>query len=133
MTEDDMMQLANIVREVHDKTHAGLLDWKDGGEDDYFFATNSGSIMVGAVLSRKGFIMPQEEYILTVRNKSGQSVASIRSDIDPTPPGFLSAQWRGFMGDLYQMARRRALRVEQVLEDVLGDIASIGSEDDEAQ
>jgi hypothetical protein len=125
---EDMERLSRIVEELYLKTVAGLLEWKDGGDDDYFVSTNTGSVTISAILN-KGAFFGGEEYVVNVRNKGGASVARIRSDIQPPPSGYPDTQWRGMVGELYQLARRKALRVEDVLDSLLGDIEAIGKAD----
>lgn len=124
---DDVGRIAKIVEQLLLKTGQGQVDWAESGEDEYFLKTKSGSVVIG--IMQVGPILRRDEYFVSVRNRAGTLVGRIRSDIEPPPPDFPHPQWRGALAQLHELARRRALKVDKVLDDVLNDVEAIGPDE----
>jgi hypothetical protein len=124
---DDAEKLIGIVQTLLAKTEAGLVSWKEGGEDEYFATVSTGSVMVG-LEQTQGFMSSLVPSYLVVRvlNKRGSLITSAKAD---RAMGSLpQAEWHAIVSNLYQTARREALMVDAVLDGVLDDIEAIGED-----
>lgn len=122
---DDADKIIGIVRNLLSKTEAGLVTWKEGGEDEYFTSVSTGSVIV-AVEEERGLMakLAASHLVVRVRNKRGSLIISARADRNI---GFLSQEeWSALVNNLYLLARRNALKVEAVLDGVLDDVEAIG-------
>jgi hypothetical protein len=112
-----LVELSNRLRAA---TDAGQLEWT--AEEDAAFLWSSAGAAVG-VRSRDGD--GEEPYELEVFTAAHQKVESLGSEwgADEQP-----APWNDALGRLYRAARRRALGVDDILEDLLAQLPPVSEE-----
>ena len=118
---DDAEKIIGIVRGLLTRSLAGSVSWKDGGEDQFFTSIGNASVVVGLEDGPFGAspLMPRH---LTVKilNRGGSLVSSARGDRNL---GALAQdEWNALVSDLYAVARRQALRVDAVLDEILREV-----------
>ncbi len=122
MTEPEG-RLVAVAVQLLEKTKSGLVAWKEGSRRDEFrVAMKGGSVGISETGST-GF---QHVHKLFVLDKNDALVAAIDS-ADPSYGKPSSA----VLAELFESARRTALRVDAVIDEVMDDVYSLGSNAEE--
>jgi hypothetical protein len=113
-------RLVELSKRLRAATDAGQLDWT-AEEDTAFLWTGAG----GAVGVRSRDRDGEEPYELEVFTAARQKVESLGSEwtADEQP-----APWNEAVARLYRAARRRALGVDRILEDLLAELPRVSDE-----
>lgn len=126
---DDGEKIVGIVRGLLEKTGSGLVKWKEGGEDEFFATVGTGSVTIGyeGEVGLFGALVARH-LVVKVLNKRGSLIASARGDTSIGP--LERKDWEPLLSQLFTVARRQALQVDAVLDNVLDDIEAIGSNEE---
>jgi hypothetical protein len=120
-TERDKLQLARLAERLSDATAGKRIEWRAPEPDAYEWAAADGIVSV-ASKDRDG----QPPFELSVFNSQRQKLDDLRSELlandQPAP-------WNAALADLYSVARRSALRADDVIEALMN--ALRGSDSDE--
>jgi hypothetical protein len=113
-------RLVELSRRLRAATDSGHLEWT--AEDDATFIWTGARGAVG-VRSRDGD--GEEPYELDVYNAARQKVETLGSEwtADEQP-----APWNEAVARLYRAARRQALGVDRILEDLLAELPRVSDE-----
>jgi hypothetical protein len=113
-------RLVELSKRLRAATDAGQLDWT-AEEDTAFLWTGAG----GAIGVRSRDHDGEEPYELEVFTAARQKVESLGSEwtADEQP-----APWNEAVASLYRAARRRALGVDRILEDLLAELPRVSDE-----
>jgi hypothetical protein len=116
--ESPVESLVEIARRLTAATSAGQVEWT-AVEDTVFLWTGKGSSV--GVRSRDGD--GEEPYELDVFNAAGQKVETLGSEwtADDQHP----APWNESVAGLYRAARRQALGVDRILNDLLAELPRV--------
>lgn len=121
----DIEQLSNVVDLLIEKTRANEVNWKEGSPDSLYHAAgpNSGFLLFSE-LDRAG----DRVIILKLLNPRGHPIAEIQSSWgeqgQPKP-------WNEHLEVLYDLARRRALNIDEVIAATLSDLRSGSFKEDD--
>jgi hypothetical protein len=120
MMESPSERLIELTKRLKAATDAGQLEWT--AEEDTAFLWTAAHGAVG-VRSRDGD--GEEPYELDVFGAERQKVETLASEwtTDEQP-----APWNETVARLYRAARRQALGVDRVLEDLLGELPRLSDE-----
>ena len=104
----DHARLIAFCERLAEATLAGTIEWRDGGDDHFLWTRAEGRVSVGA-RDRDG----QPPYELAIFNPEGEKVEELASALaeDDTP-----AAWNGVLAELYRVARRSALRADEIID-----------------
>ena len=101
-------RLIDLCTRLADATRAGAVEWRREGEDEYLWEQPEGAVAIAA-RDRDG----QPPYELSVYNGSQEQVEELESAlVDDDQP----APWNGPLAELYRVARRSALRADDIIE-----------------
>ena len=106
---NDQEKLSQIAESLCARTQAGSVTWNETADPDKFVTSlEDYSIAIEA----------ESEYKISLQlvNSKGRPIAAMEAFRAQTPPK--STTWKTF-SDLYEMARRQALKIDQALDDVL--------------
>jgi hypothetical protein len=116
-TADDRIVI--LCRRLAEATAARGADWRVDGADTFLWERTEGSV---AIRSRDGDGEPPFE--LAVFNPAGQKVEERASAlVDDDRP----APWNEALADLYRLARRRALRADDIIDALIEEIPRAGA------
>jgi hypothetical protein len=104
----DQAALVALCERLTDATWAGTVEWDDEHDDHYLWTSSSGRASVGS-RDRNGY----PPYELSIFNAHGEKVEELHTGVgeDDTP-----ASWNGPLAELYRVARRSALRADEIIE-----------------
>jgi hypothetical protein len=116
--QDRMTKLAGQLLE---RTSEGQISWGEtDNEDEFIYSGVNNSVTIRRLDKQtvKG------RYVLSVRNWRGTLVESLQSDL--IEGDFIStpAKWNTALSNLYEEARRNALDVEKVLDDLISELGN---------
>jgi hypothetical protein len=90
-------------------------EWRADGEDHYVWEREEGSVTIGA-RDRDG----QPPYELAVFNRDGEKVEELASALVDDD---LPADWNAPLAELYRVARRSALRADELIDALIAALA----------
>lgn len=101
-------RLIELCTRLAEATRTGAVEWRREGEDEYLWELSEGAVSIAA-RDRDG----QPPYELSVYNGSQEQVEELESAlVDDDQP----APWNGPLAELYRVARRSALRADDIIE-----------------
>lgn len=108
-----------FFEEVLSKARAGRIRWQPTAEESEFIAAIGGqfTLSVREYESPNQDILPFTRYALTVKDRDGRVLTTITS----ADPGIVESDVR----DLYETARRQALRVDDKIDQVLVELSKL--------
>jgi hypothetical protein len=113
-------RLVPLAEELIRRTEAGRIRWNDfGGGIAFEVKTPSASVLVDTV-DGDG----EQPYRLTVRNREGLPIDELAQEWTTTSEGRRPSPWNDIMRDLYEIARRSAFDVDQLLDHFLEELDS---------
>jgi hypothetical protein len=122
MTNDhDSNQLARLAERLVDGTRLRSIEWRAAEPEVYTWGTGEGSVTI-ASRDRDG----DPPYELTVYNTESQKVDELSSDL---LPGDVPAPWNPRLADLYAVARRSALRADDIIDALMAAVQVPGVEE----
>jgi hypothetical protein len=119
-TELDKQQLAQLALRLAEATAAKRIEWRSPEADVFEWAAAGGIVTVA---SRDRDSQPPFE--LAVFNGNRQKLDDLESDLIDDQP----APWNGALADLYSVARRSALRADDVIEALLSTLRGLDGDD----
>lgn len=130
MPDESDKRLLEIVNQLLQRTNDGIVRWSESDDEGTFFFTGSNSsIVVSSMYDEEG----DQNVTMRVLNDRGSEVAKIRStwvgmpdsERDPWAPtrGYKGGPNNKLLEDLYEAARRSALRIDDVLNSLSRDLA----------
>lgn len=106
-------KIAGLVVALNNATVAGRVVWSVTESDGIFQASfPNHSVRIYLVSNDSGF---DDDYVLEIVNEFGEVVESVR---DPELRGAVDEPYL-FMRELYEMARRGAMGVDQAIDDIM--------------
>ena len=105
---------ANVVmlcQRLTAATVAKTVEWRADGDDRYAWERDEGSVAIGA-RDRDG----QPPYELAISNREGQKVEELASALVDDD---LPADWNAPLAELYRVARRSALRADELIDSLM--------------
>ena len=113
-------RLVELSRRLRAATDEGQVEWTAEDDTTFLWSGSSGAI---SVRSRDGD--GEEPFELDVFSATRQKVETLGSEwtADERP-----APWNDALTGLYRSARRRALGVDRILEDLLGELPRVRDE-----
>jgi hypothetical protein len=96
---DEMISLNDLAASVLDKTREGKLNWKEFFSDSYETSIGNYSI----IIERKGIV-----YTMRLADRTGVEIERVSS-------GSGAAGVHETLSEIYELARRQALRVDETL------------------
>jgi len=113
-------RLVELSKRLHVATDAGQLDWTAEDDTTFLWTGSSGAV---SVRSRDGD--GEEPYELDVFGAARQKVETLGSEwtADEQP-----APWNEALARLYRAARRQALGVDRILDDLLAELPRVRQE-----
>ena len=113
-------QLIELTRRLRAATDAGKLEWSAEENTTFLWTGTSGAV---AVRSRDGD--GEEPYQVDIYSSDRQKVETLGSEWSPDEQ---PAPWNDGVARLYRAARRQALGVDRILEDLLGELPRVTEE-----
>ena len=95
-----MTSLTDLANSVLEKTREGKLNWKEFFPDSYETSISNYSI----IIERKGDV-----YTMRLANRAGVEIERV------SPSGLGGVGVREMLSEIYELARRQALRVDETL------------------
>ena len=124
MATDDNLQnlMTKVAEQLLRRTLAGDISWAETDkEDDYLYSGSDSSASI--YFSRRSGSV-RGRYVLTVFNSRGTRIEELRSDYVRTNEGVIEeAGWNGVLSELHEAARRNALDIEGVLDDLIAELS----------
>src|SRR5262245_40054636 len=114
MPYDKMVRLLTQLRK---KSEAGVVDWQPTSEDDTYQASFPNYTV--RILER--LARDEIDIVLQILNEEGRLIEEV-SDPQLNKIAPFEGQAFGFMRDLHQMARRKAMKVDVALDQILSDL-----------
>jgi ankyrin repeat protein len=104
----DHARVIALCERLADATLAGATEWQDAGNDHFTWARTEGRVSIGA-RDRDG----QPPYEIAIFNPGGDKVEELASALadDESP-----ADWNAPIAELYRVARRNALRADEIID-----------------
>lgn len=118
---DRMVQLAKLLTE---RTTSGRISWSSTDDESTFiYSAKRSSVTIDQHYDQEG----DPFTTLSVLNERGTAVETLQSSYAP-PEGFGSeytpASWNKPLEDLYSVARSSALKIDEVLDDLMRQLDS---------
>ena len=113
-------RLVELSRRLRAATDAGKLEWTAEQDTTFLWSSGRGAV---AVSSRDGD--GEEPYELEIFTTAGRKVEALGSEwtADEQP-----APWNDAVAHLYRAARRSALGVDKILEDLLAELPRVSDQ-----
>jgi hypothetical protein len=103
-----------LLQEVAEKTKSGRIEWEPLADDDHFVASVRGKFTLLIIhYSFQG----EDRFSLVLKDAEGTEVLRVTEYTEGVRPGQLE--------DLYGMARRQALRVDEKLDELLAELGNL--------
>jgi hypothetical protein len=118
--ESPSERLIELTERLKAATDAGKLEWIAEEDTTFLWTGTAGAV---AVRSRDGD--GEEPYQLDIYGAERQKVETLGSEWAPDEQ---PAPWNDAVARLYRTARRQALGVDRILEDLLGELPSVSGE-----
>ena len=117
-------RLLVLCTRLAEATRAGDAEWRRDGEDVFVWEAPEGAVAIGA-RDRDG----QPPYELSVFNVTQEQVEALESALvgDDQP-----AAWNGPLAELYRVARRSALRADDIIDALVAALPARSGETAEA-
>ncbi|MDF2752888.1 MAG: hypothetical protein K0S82_1271 [Gaiellaceae bacterium] len=114
----DHARLIALCERLADATLAGAAEWRDESHDNFLWTRTEGKVSIGA-RDRDG----QPPYELAIFNPEGEKVEELASALaeDDSP-----AAWNAPLAELYRVARRSALRADEIIDALLNALPKTG-------
>ena len=117
-------KMSTLVQRLYKKTKKGEIDWEEITEPGIFMAALPGYAVFISRRSSSGsdstFDQVGNDYVISINNLDGRVIEEV-TDVD------LRLVWEHSyrdMGNLYEAARRKAMGVEEALDDILSELLS---------
>jgi hypothetical protein len=129
MNSDDHLhnRMVSLATSLLDRTRAGSIAWTATDDERRFLFSGTNTSV-----SITSFVDEDDDNItsLSLLNSRGTIVESLDSDFEPRAPGsgYPPKSWNKVLDDLYHAARRSALNVDAMLDDLF---AELDAEDDD--
>jgi hypothetical protein len=107
-------RLIELCQRLGTATARGAAEWSSQEETAFICKRRAGSV---AVRSRDGD--GEEPYELVILNPKGQKVESLLSEWSPDDQ---PAEWNAALVELYRAARRQALGVDKIIDDLFAEL-----------
>jgi hypothetical protein len=116
----DHARVIALCERLADATLAGATEWRDEGDDHFLWTRAEGKVSIGA-RDRDG----QPPYELAIFNPKGEKVEELASALaeDDNP-----AAWNGPLAELYRVARRSALRADEIIDALMNALPRAGGD-----
>jgi len=120
MMESPSERLIELTRRLKAATDAGQLEWAPVEDTAFVWTASRGAV---GIRSRDGD--GEEPYEIDVFSAERQKVDTLTSEwtVDEQP-----APWNDAVAGLYRAARRQALGVDRILEDLLRELPRVSDE-----
>lgn len=127
-------RLVALARRLLERTEDDRVSWSPTDKEDTFLhsGTNA-SVTIRSFVDRDG----DRISTLTIHNSRGTEVESLRSDFSEADRDqweqeikYVPAEWNATLDALYYAARRNALKVDELLDELLSEIDNPDNEDD---
>ena len=120
-------KIAKLAESLIVNTQAGKVKWKEStfDENTFEYSGPSSSITVSCQTRRDQHGEPEEDIVLKFYNDEGKLVESV-SDVDLS--SFIIDSYQ-YMKSLYETARRQALGVESILDNLLVSLPPVKASD----
>jgi hypothetical protein len=105
---DSRANVVMLCERLTAATVARTVEWRADGDDRYTWERDEGSVAIGA-RDRDG----QPPYELAISNREGQRVEELASALVDDD---LPADWNVPLAELYRVARRSALRADELID-----------------
>lgn len=119
-TELDKQQLAQLAERLAEATARKRIEWRSP-EADVFEWVAAGGIVTVASRDRDS----QPPFELAVLNGSRQKLDDLQSDLVDDQP----APWNSALADLYAVARRSALRADEVIDSLMETLRGLNGDE----
>jgi hypothetical protein len=111
-------RLTTLVRGLAAATASGTAEWESSEPDVYTWSSAAGAVSIGS-RDRDG----EPPYELVVYNSTEERVDELASElVDDDQP----APWNDALVELYRLARRSALRADDVIDALIAALPSTG-------
>ena len=108
--------MTKLASQLLRRTSDGLISWGEtDGEDEFIYSATNTSVTIRRQDTRN--IVGR--YVLTVRNWRGTIVETLQSALKPSDFIEQPEEWNEILSNLYEEARRSALDIETVLDDLI--------------
>jgi hypothetical protein len=112
-------RLTMLVRRLAEATASGAAEWESREPDVYSWSSGAGVVSIGS-RDRDG----EPPYELVVYNSTDEPVDELASELlDDDQP----APWNDALVELYRLARRSALRADDVIEALIAALPTTGN------
>lgn len=119
-------QMADLIQELNRLTEGGKLDWVETAEENSFVASfPKYSATIAEVLDSDSWGNEYSSYVLTIMDLNGKTLDSVRDRDYSADYEVADGPIRGEMRKLHDRARRKALRVDEALADLLGSLRKV--------
>ena len=99
------------------KTRAGRINWEPIAEESEYIAAIGGQFTLSVAEFENRYSIPPARYALVLRDHDGRALMSVTSEDD----GIAYQEIR----ELYEAARRQALRVDEKIDAILGELSKL--------
>jgi hypothetical protein len=119
-------RMSDLIEELNRLTAADKLDWAETAEEKSFVASfPKYSVTISEVLASDRWGNEFPSYVLTVMDLNGKVLDSVR-DLDyPTNYEVAEGLLQTEMRKLHDRARRKAMKVDEALADLLGSLKKV--------
>jgi hypothetical protein len=113
------VKMAQLVRKLHENTQDKRITWASIPDHNAFEAT----FPRYTLRLSEDEIQDRTDYVVTIINDQGVAVDRF-SDVDLSDafPGGTDEGWFKLMREIYEMARRQALRADEAIDAILGEL-----------
>jgi hypothetical protein len=123
MNRDDHLhnRMVSLANSLLERTRAGSIAWTvTDNERRFLFSGTNTSVGITSYVDRDGDTITS----LDLLNSRGTVVETLRSEFEPNDdaPPYTARNWNKLLDDLYYAARRNALNVDAMLDDLLADL-----------
>ncbi|SRR5712692_9326475 len=102
---------------VLSKTRAGRIRWQPTAEESAYIAALGGQFTLSISQYDVQYEFPHERYALALKDQDGRVLTTITNTDDGVDPQDIR--------ELYETARRQALRVDDKIDQVLGELSKL--------
>jgi hypothetical protein len=116
----DSAPIVTLCERLAAATLARRADWRGEGEDKYVWERPEGAVAI-ASRDRDG----EPPYELAIRNAQGELVDQLASDLGENDE---PAPWNAALAELYRVARRSAMRADEIIDALVQALPPAGTE-----
>lgn len=102
---------------VLSKTKARRIRWQPTAEESEYIAALGGRFTLSIARLERPYSLPHTAYALALKDEDGRELMSVTGDDQGV--GYVEIQ------ELYEAARRQALRVDEKIDTVLGELSKL--------